>query len=99
MTGIRFEEHAGLPEELARNGVKMRKAQLNGKSEPNVQEDEQVADVGEASKVKAWPVLDQGPDLDYGLVGEIVRLGSKDSEVDPLAVMGTVVAYGGAVFG
>jgi len=45
---------------------------------------------------KVWPVL-QG--RSFGLVGEIGRLATQNSEADPNAVMATALAWGAAIFG
>ena len=48
-------------------------------------------------QVKAWPIL--GSTAAHGLVGEMAKLATLESEADPVAVMGTALAWGAAVFG
>jgi hypothetical protein len=46
---------------------------------------------------KPWPTLLK--QSNYGLVGELGALATRDSEADPIAVMATSIAWGAAVFG
>jgi hypothetical protein len=46
---------------------------------------------------KSWPVLDST--AAYGIIGEMGRLATKNSEADPIAVMGTALVWGGSMFG
>jgi hypothetical protein len=49
------------------------------------------------AEVKAWPILRSK--AKHGLVGEIASLATENSEADPVAVMMTVLAWSGALFG
>ena len=42
---------------------------------------------------KSWPILQP---VGYGLIDEIAKLATRNSEADPNAVMGTALAYGAA---
>jgi Primase C terminal 2 (PriCT-2) len=46
---------------------------------------------------KAWPIL--GSAATYGLIGDVVKIATSNSEVDPIAVMATLLTWGGAYFG
>ena len=49
-----------------------------------------------AHDIKAWPKLRVASD---GLVGELAKMATRESEADPLAVMATTLASGAAAFG
>jgi hypothetical protein len=49
------------------------------------------------SSCKPWPHLQHKANL--GIVGEIAELATRNSEADPIAVMGTALAFGAATFG
>jgi hypothetical protein len=66
---------------------------LNGGSSEQIGDDSS----GGASNVVAWPVLNSS--AAHGLVGEIAKLATRDSEADPVAVMATALAWGAASFG
>src|SRR5262249_18296481 len=51
----------------------------------------------EDSSLKSWPSLTSTGN--FGIVGEIARLATWRSEADPVAVMGTTLAFGAAAFG
>jgi primase-like protein len=51
----------------------------------------------EQASVKAWPILDST--AAQGLIGEIAKLATRESEADPVAVMATTLAWGAACFG
>ena len=48
-------------------------------------------------EIAAWPIM--GSPAAHGLVGEIAKLATQQSEADQTAVMGTVLTWGGATFG
>jgi hypothetical protein len=50
-----------------------------------------------SADIKAWPILHSK--AKHGLVGEIASLATQNSEADPVAVIMTTLAWGGALFG
>jgi hypothetical protein len=54
-------------------------------------------DEDSASSIKAWPTLGLG--VTRGLIGSIAAAATKNSEVDPIAIIGTTLAATGAMFG
>src|SRR5262245_48066018 len=47
--------------------------------------------------LRAWPIL--GGTAKHGIIGEMARLATKDSEADPIAVMMTAQVWASACFG
>jgi len=47
--------------------------------------------------IQSWPILESK--ATHGLVGEIARLATANSEADPVAVIATVITYAGAELG
>jgi hypothetical protein len=71
---------------LAANGARMLKLESASEIVPD-----------EINPVRPWPILSSTAAL--GIVGEIARLATWKSEADPIAVMGTTLAFGAAAFG
>ena len=53
--------------------------------------------VVDGGDIQSWPILESK--ATHGLVGEIARLATANSEADPVAVIATTLAYAGAEFG
>jgi hypothetical protein len=47
--------------------------------------------------IKTWPIMESK--ATHGLVGRIARLATENSEADPVAIIGTALAYAAAEFG
>src|SRR5262249_53159126 len=50
-----------------------------------------------ADDIRAWPILTSK--AMHGIAGDIVKLATKDSEADPVAVLATTLTFAGAQFG
>jgi hypothetical protein len=79
--------------ELARNGSRHNGSSTHGMSSNGVGDGAEP----ENASVKPWPVLDST--AAHGLVGEMAKLATANSEADPNAVMMTAIAWGAAIFG
>ena len=85
----RFDKNRSIPQASGRD----KDGALNDGSGKQINDDGS----GEASNITAWPVLDKT--AAHGLVGEIAKLATRNSEADPNAVMATALAWGAASFG
>jgi hypothetical protein len=72
----------------------------NGSAGPRIDAvhvDDKRGEEAEALNVKPWPILDST--AAYGLVGEMAKLATENSEADPVAVMLTALVRGAATLG
>ncbi len=90
----KYTERGDLDVEIERERARW---QENRAQRVEVLSSEVGADPSFASDVKRWPSLESN--AAYGLVGEIARLATRESEADPVAVMATTLAFAGASFG
>jgi hypothetical protein len=99
-SGIRKAEGDDLPileDGRSPGGNPHAQAQAGGRGEPQGKRDATASRENQENVINAWPIMESK--ATHGIVGRIARLGTKDSEADPVAVIATTLIYAAAEFG